>query len=73
MTKRIWQIDHTQLDILLINEEDKEVIGRPYITSVMDIDSRCVAGFHLGFEPPGSHEVALALRHAILSKHYGAE
>jgi putative transposase len=30
-------------------------------------------GYHIGFESPGSHEVALALRHAILQKHYGEE
>lgn len=30
-------------------------------------------GNHLGFANPGSHEVALALRHAILQKHYGPE
>jgi putative transposase len=30
-------------------------------------------GHHTGFESPGSHEVALALRHAILQKHYTPE
>jgi putative transposase len=39
----------------------------------MDSYSGCVTGFYLGFEPAGSHEVALALRHAILPKHYGKE
>jgi putative transposase len=33
----------------------------------------CIAGFYLGFRQPGSHEVALALRHAILPKTYGPE
>lgn len=72
-SNQIWQIDHTKLDILLVDEEDKKVIARPYITLVMDSYSGCVTGFYLGFEPAGSHEVALALRHAILPKHYGAE
>ncbi|MHC5759434.1 transposase [Nostoc sp.] len=72
-SNQIWQIDHTRLDILLVDEEFKQVIGRAYITLVMDSYSGCIAGFHLGFEPAGSHEVALALRHAILPKHYGAE
>ncbi|SRR5579883_571644 len=72
-SNEIWQIDHTKLDILLIDEEDQKVIGRPYITLVMDSYSGCVTGFYLGFEPAGSHEVALALRHAILPKHYGPE
>lgn len=72
-SNQIWQRDHTKLDILLINEKDKQVIGRPYITLVMDSYSGCVTGFHLGFEAAGSHEVGLALRHAILPKHYGTE
>lgn len=72
-SNQIWQIDHTKLDILLIDEEDKQVIGRPYITLVMDSYSGCITGFHLGFEAAGSHEVGLALRHAILPKHYGKE
>ncbi len=56
-----------------VDEEDKKVIGRPYITLVMDSYSGCVTGFYLGFEPAGSHEVGLALRHVILPKHYGTE
>ncbi|MBD2214087.1 Mu transposase C-terminal domain-containing protein [Nostoc linckia FACHB-104] len=58
---------------MLIDEEDKKVIGRPYITLVMDSYSGCVTGFYLGFEPAGSHEVGLALRHSILPKHYETE
>ncbi|WP_339376057.1 Mu transposase C-terminal domain-containing protein [Calothrix sp. NIES-2098] len=69
-SNHIWQIDHTKLDILLVDEEFRKVIGRAYITLVMDSYSGCVTGFHLGLEPAGSHEVALALRHAILPKHY---
>jgi putative transposase len=30
-------------------------------------------GFHLGFDPPSSQVLALALRHAILPKHYDRE
>jgi len=72
-SNQIWQIDHTELDIQLIDEEDKEVIKCPYLTLVMDSYSGCVVGFYLSFEPAGSHEVALALRHAILPKHYEKE
>jgi putative transposase len=82
-SNQIWQCDHTKLDIFLVDDQgevifqldDKgeEVIGRPYITLIMDSYSGCVAGFHLGFEAAGSHEVGLALRHAILPKQYGPE
>ncbi|ODH02147.1 hypothetical protein A4S05_25310 [Nostoc sp. KVJ20] len=72
-SNQIWQVDHTKLDILLIDDEDKEIIGRPYITLVMDSYSGCVVGFYLGYESAGSHEVALAFRHSILPKHYEPE
>jgi putative transposase len=72
-SNEIWQVDHTKLDILLIDDEDKEIIGRPYITLVMDSYSGCVVGFYLGYESAGSHEVALAFRHSILPKHYEPE
>ncbi|HEY9858115.1 MAG TPA: transposase family protein [Candidatus Obscuribacterales bacterium] len=82
-SNQIWQCDHTKLDVFLVDEQgevifqldDKgeEIIGRPYITLIMDSYSGCVAGFHLGFEAAGSHEVGLALRHAILPKQYGTE
>lgn len=82
-SNQIWQCDHTKLDIFLVDAQgevifqldDKghEVIGRPYITLIMDSYSGCVAGFHLGFEAAGSHEVGLALRHAILPKQYEPE
>ncbi|BAZ48694.1 transposase-like Mu [Nostoc sp. NIES-4103] len=72
-SNQIWQIDHTKLDIFLVDEEFRKVIGRAYITLVIDSYSGCVTGFHLGLEPAGSHEVGLALRHAILPKLYGTE
>lgn len=82
-SNQIWQCDHTKLDIFLVDNQGEvifqldnkgeEVIGRPYITLIMDSYSGCVAGFYLGFEAAGSHEVGLALRHAILPKQYESE
>lgn len=82
-SNQIWQCDHTKLDIFLVDDrgevilqlDDKgdEIIGRPCITLIMDSYSGCVAGFHLGFEAAGAHEVGLALRHAIVPKQYGPE
>jgi putative transposase len=59
--------DRRELDI-----EGNE-IGRPFITTVIESNSGCIAGFHISFKKPGSHEVALALRHAFLPKEYGEE
>ncbi|PSB64972.1 transposase [filamentous cyanobacterium CCP1] len=82
-SNQVWQCDHTKLDILLVDgdgevilqwdDQKQEIVGRPYLTLIMDSYSGCVAGFHLGFEAAGSHEVGLALRHAMLPKQYGSE
>ena len=82
-SNQVWQCNHTKLDILLVDgdgevilqwdDKAQDIIGRPYITLIMDSYSGCVAGFHLGFEAAGSHEVGLALRHAMLPKRYGPE
>lgn len=71
-SNQVWQIDHTQLDNLLV-DANGETAGTIWITAVIDTYSSCVMGYHLGFVNPGSHEVALALRHAISHKDYGPE
>lgn len=71
-SNQVWQIDHTRLDNLL-TDANGELAGDIWTTSIIDTYASCVMGNHLGFANPGSHEVALALRHAILQKHYGPE
>jgi putative transposase len=69
-SNQVWQCDHTQVDVLLVDSEGK-LLGRPWLTTIIDSYSRCIMGFHLGFDAPSSTVVALALRHAILPKCYG--
>ena len=71
-SNQVWQCDHTRADILLVDRHG-ELIGRPWLTTVIDSYSRCVMGINLGFDAPSSQVVALALRHAILPKKYGIE
>jgi putative transposase len=62
------QIDHTPVDVILVDEITRRPVGRPWLTLVMDVFSRAVLGYHLSFDPPGDQSVGLALAHAILSK-----
>ena len=71
-SNQVWQIDHTKLDNLLI-DADGHMVGCVWITSVIDSYSSCIMGYYLSFMSAGSHEVALALRHAILPKNYSAD
>jgi putative transposase len=67
----VWQVDHTRVDVLVVDQAG-EVLGRPTLTAVVDSYSRCIMGIHLGFDAPSAAVVCLALRHAILPKHYSA-
>lgn len=64
----IYQMDHTTLDIIVVDEEDRRAIGTPTITMVADVCSRMVAGFNISFEPPSALAAGLCLAHAILPK-----
>jgi putative transposase len=71
-SNHVWQSDHTRLDIMLVDRHGV-VIGRPWLTTVIDSYSRALMGINVGFDAPSSQVVALALRHAILPKVYGVE
>ena len=71
-SNHVWQCDHTRADVLLVDKYG-ELLARPWLTTVIDTYSRCIVGINLGFDAPSSQVVALALRHAILPKHYSAE
>ena len=64
----IVQIDHTPLDIILVDETARMPIGRPWLTLAIDVYSRMVTGYYLTFDPPGAISVGLCLVHAILPK-----
>ena len=68
-SNQVWQVDHTRADVLVVDQAGK-VLGRPWLTIVVDTYSRCIMGMHLGFDAPSSAVVCLALRHAILPKQY---
>jgi putative transposase len=71
-SNQVWQCDHTRADVLLVDSEGK-LLGRPWLTTVIDSYSRCIMGINLGYDAPSSQVVSLALRHAILPKQYDVE
>ena len=64
----VIQIDHTKVDVMLVDEETREDIGRPYITVAIDVYSRIVYGFYISLEAPSYFSVGQALLNAILPK-----
>lgn len=64
----VVQIDHTKLDIILVDDHYRQPIGRPWITLAFDVHSRMVEGFYVSFDPPSALSTGLCLTHAILTK-----
>ncbi len=62
------QIDHTKLDIILVDDILRKPIGRPWITLAFDVFSRMICGFYISFDPPNAMSTGLCLTHAILPK-----
>jgi putative transposase len=62
------QIDHTLVDVIVVDSETRAPIQRPWLTLAIDVCTRCVAGFHLSLEPPSATSVALCLTQAVLPK-----
>jgi putative transposase len=62
------EIDHTALDLIVIDDQDNLPLGRLTLTDCMDIATRYPLGYYLGFEPPGYYAVMECLYHAICPK-----
>ena len=62
------QIDHTRIDVVVVDEGDRLPIGRPWLTLAIDVASRVVLGFSVSLEGPSVVSVALTLVHAVLPK-----
>ncbi len=62
------QIDHTVIDLIVVDERDRQPIGRPYLTLAIDVFTRCVLGMVVTLEAPSAVSVGLCLAHAACDK-----
>lgn len=62
------QIDHTLVDVMVVDSQTRSAIQRPWLTLAIDVCTRCVAGFYLSLDPPSATSVALCIAHAALPK-----
>lgn len=62
------EIDHTPLDLFLIDEKTWLPLGRPTLTVALDQFSRMPWGYYLSYGNPSAAAVVGALRHGILPK-----
>jgi putative transposase len=62
------EMDHVQLDKMVIDDDTGMPLGRPWLTGCLDDYTRNVLGIHVSFEPPSHFTVARCLKHAFLPK-----
>lgn len=72
-TKRILErveLDHTPLDIVVICELTRMILGRPWLTLAIDRKSRMIMGFYISFHAPSATSVLYCLRMMIMPKEH---
>ncbi len=62
------QIDHTVVDLIVVDEQYRRPIGRPYVTAAIDVFSRSMVGLVLTLEAPSALSVGLCLGHMVTDK-----
>lgn len=64
----VVEIDHTKLDIILVDQETRQPIGRPWLTLAIDVYSRMIVGYWLSLDPPSAFSVGMCIANAVLTK-----
>lgn len=67
------EMDHTPLNLFVVDEETWLPLGRPTLTVALDRASRMLLGYWIGFTGNGVDAVLGCLRHSIRPKTYLAE
>lgn len=61
-------MDHCRLDVVVVDDDSWLLLGRPWLTLVLDESTRYILGYYIGFEEPSNVSVMRAMRHAIMPK-----
>ncbi|MBD1577290.1 DDE-type integrase/transposase/recombinase [Vibrio sp. S11_S32] len=64
----VIQIDHTPVDLIIVDNEYRKPIGRPFLTLAMDINTRMITGYYLSLDAPSVTSVAMCIARSILPK-----
>jgi putative transposase len=64
----VVQIDHTPGDVILVDDETRMPLGKPWITMAIDVYSRMVVGLYVSFETPGALGVGMCVANSLLPK-----
>ncbi|MDH4569027.1 integrase [Pseudomonas sp. BN414] len=63
------QMDHTMVDVILVDDQRRLPLGRPWLTVIIDLYTRVILGYYLSLHHPSTLSVACAVANAALPKH----
>lgn len=66
----VVQIDHTKVDVIVVDEEHRLPIGRPYLTIAIDVATKMISGFRMTLDPPSASSAGLCIAHAAMRKEH---
>lgn len=64
----VVQIDHTPLDVVVVDSVYRQPLGRPWLTLAIDVYSRMVVGLYVTMDKPSATSVAMCISHAMTPK-----
>jgi putative transposase len=64
----VVQIDHTEADVILVEEHTRLPMGRPFVTLAIDVFSRMVTGWFVSMEKPSAVAAGICLSRSMLPK-----
>lgn len=64
----VVQIDHTPIDLIVVDDVHRRPIGRLWLTVAIDVFSRMITGYYLALEEPSEISVAMCIAHSVLPK-----
>lgn len=64
----VVQMDHTPADVILVDSTHRMALGRPWVTLLIDVWSRCILGFYVSFGAPSIFRCGRAIANALLPK-----
>ena len=64
------EMDHTPLDVMVVHPTTGIVMGRPTLTIIIDVATRCIVGFYITMDKPGYRSVQKCLLIALQKKDY---
>lgn len=64
----VVQIDHTPVDVIVVDKTHRLPIGRPYLTLALDVCTKMVSGFCMSLDPPSASSAGLCIAHAVSKK-----